>query len=95
MLDTEVVLLDVCKKEGLQQISWASKALSTNEAAARFVQVVADSVRKYGESKPAPGGALAWENGQIEALSVSEPDGMHRILMVSSISIRNSPKASA
>jgi hypothetical protein len=25
--DTEVILLDVCKKEGLQQISWASRPL--------------------------------------------------------------------
>jgi hypothetical protein len=83
MPDTEVILLDVCRKEGLQQISWASRALSTNEANAKFVQVVADGVQKYGESEPTPGGALAWEKGRIEALSVSEPDGTHRILMVS------------
>src|SRR5215210_1579733 len=83
MPDTEVVLLDVCKKEGLQQISWASRALSAQEATAKFVQVVAIGVQKYGESKPTPGGALAWDNGRIEVLSVSEEDGAHRILMVS------------
>ena len=83
MPDTEVILLDVCRKEGLQQISWASKALSANEATAKFVQVVTETVQKYGESEPTPEGALAWGNGRIEALSVSEPDGMHRILMVS------------
>lgn len=83
MPDTEVVLLDVCKTEGLQQISWASKALSANEAIAKFAQIVAEGVNKYGESKPTSEGALAWENGRIEAISVSEPDGNHRILMVS------------
>src|SRR5712664_1416918 len=83
MPDTEVILLDVCRKEGLQQISWVSRALSTNEATAKFVQVVTETVQKYGESKPTPEGALAWENGHIEALSVSEPNGTHRILMVS------------
>jgi len=83
MPDTEVILLDVCKKEGLQQISWVSRALSTNEAIAIFAQVVAEGAQKYGESKPTPEGALAWENGRIEALSVSEPNGTHRILMVS------------
>jgi hypothetical protein len=83
MPDTEVVLVDVCEKEGLQQISWASRALSSNDAIAKFAQIVAQGVQKYGESKPTPEGALAWENGRIEATSVSEPDGNHRILMVS------------
>src|SRR5215218_3819484 len=41
MPETEVISLDVCKKEGLQQINWASRALSTEEAAARFIQIVA------------------------------------------------------
>ena len=77
MPDTELVLLDVCKTEGLQQISWVSRALSANEAIAKFAQIVAISVHKYGESKPMPEGALAWENGRVEALSVSEPDGKH------------------
>src|SRR5215218_3118219 len=81
--DTEIISLDVCKKEGLQQISWASKALSKDDATAKFVQVVAEAVQKYGESEPTPLGALAWANGRVEAISVSEPDGMHRILMVS------------
>ena len=82
-VDTDVVSLDVCKTEGLQQISWASKALSKGEATAKFVQIVAEAVRKYGESEPTPLGALAWANGRVEAISVSESDGMHRILMVS------------
>ena len=83
MSDTEVVLVDVCKKEGLQQISWASKALSAENAAAKFVQIVAIGVQKYGESKSTAEGALTWENGRVQAISVSEPDGMHRVLMVS------------
>lgn len=83
MPDTDVVLLDVCKKEGLQQVSWASRALSTSEAAAKFTQIVALGVQKYGESKPTLEGSLAWENGRTEVISVSGSDGSHRILMVS------------
>ena len=83
MPDTELVQLDVCMREGLQQISWASRALSETEMTARFAQTVALGVQKYGESKPTPEGTLAWKNGRIETLSVSEPDGKHRILMVS------------
>ena len=83
MPDTELVLLDVCRKEGLQQISWASKALSANDAVAKFAQVVAQGVQKYGESKATPEGALSWENGRIQVVSVSESDGKHRLLMVS------------
>ena len=48
LVDTEVVLLDVCKKEGLQQVSWASKALSSEEATAKLAQLVALGVQKYG-----------------------------------------------
>ena len=81
--DTEVILLDVCKKEGLQQISWASRSLSTDEAVSKFIRILAVGGERYGESKPTSGGALGWENGRIEALSVSETDGTHRILMVS------------
>ena len=83
MADTEMVLLDVCKVEGLQQISWVSKALSANEAAAKFTQIVAQGVQKYGETKPTSDGALAWKDGRLEALSVSGNDGSHRVLMVS------------
>ena len=81
--DTEVILLDVCKKEGLQQISWASRSLSTDEAVSKFIRALALGGQRYGESKPTSGGALGWKNGRIEALSVSELDGTHRILMVS------------
>lgn len=81
--DTEIVLLDVCRTEGLQQVSWASRALSADEALSKFAQVVAQGVRKYGEAKSTAEGALAWNSGRVEALSVSEPDGKHRILMVS------------
>ena len=81
--DTEVILLDVCKKEGLQQISWASRSLQTDEAVSKFIRVLAVGGQRYGESKPTSGGALGWENGRIETISVSESDGTHRILMVS------------
>ena len=83
MRDTEIVLLDVCKTEGLQQISWVSNALSGEEATAKFAQIVAEGVRKYGESKHTSEGTVAWENRRVEAVSVAEPDGRHRILMVS------------
>jgi hypothetical protein len=81
--DTEVILLDVCKEEGLQQISWASRPLSTDEALSKFMRILAVGGQRYGESKPTSGGALGWENGRIEALIVSELDGTRRILMVS------------
>ncbi|MCK1326466.1 hypothetical protein ACVWZV_009427 [Bradyrhizobium sp. GM5.1] len=70
MPDTEVVSLDVCKKEGLQKISWASRAFSSSEAAAKFAQVVALGVQKCGEGKPTLEGSVSWENGRIEVLSV-------------------------
>lgn len=83
MPDTEVVSLDVCRSEGLQQVSWASRPLSSNDAATKFAQVVAIGVRRYGESKPTTDGGLMWQNGRVEVMSISQPEGKHRILMVS------------
>jgi hypothetical protein len=82
LANTEVVLLDVCKKEGLQQVSWASKALSFEEATAKLAQLVALGVQKYGDVKPSSEGALGWENGRTEIISVAETVGEYRILMV-------------
>lgn len=83
MPDTEVVSLDVCSSEGLQQVSSATRPLSSNDAATKFAQVVAIGVRRYGESKPTPDGGLTWQNGRVEVMSIAQPDGKHRILMVS------------
>jgi hypothetical protein len=82
LADTEVVLLDVCKKEGLQQVSWASKALSSEEATAKLVQLLALGVQKYGDAKPSGEGALGWENGRTEILRVAGTGGEYRVLMV-------------
>jgi hypothetical protein len=80
---TEVVLLDVCKKEGLQQVSWSSIALSPEQATAKLAQLVALGVQRYGEAKASGDGALGWEHGRTEIVRVTQIDGMHRILMVS------------
>jgi hypothetical protein len=82
LADTEVVLLDVCKKEGLQQLSWASKPLPSEEATAKLAQLVALGVQKHGEAKLGGEGALSWENGRIEIVRVAGMDGEYRILMV-------------
>lgn len=82
LADTDIVLLDVCKKEGLQQVSWAGKALSSEEASAKLVQLVALGVQKYGEAKPSDEGALGWDDGRIEILRVAGSGGEYRILMV-------------
>jgi len=58
LTDTEVILLDVCKKEGLQQISWASRSLSTDEAVSKFIRILAVGGERYGESKPTSGALL-------------------------------------
>lgn len=80
---TEVILIDVCKSEGLQQISWASKALSTDEAVLMLNRIANVGNQHFGGKASVEGGDISWDNGKTELRSVSESEGVHRILMVS------------
>jgi hypothetical protein len=64
LTDTGVILLDVCKKEGLQQISWASRSLSTDEA-----------VQNSSESSPQVIRGMEKANPPLEAHLVGKTAG--------------------
>jgi uncharacterized protein RhaS with RHS repeats len=47
--DTEEIVLEVCKKEGLQQIVWISRLLSAAEEHDKFEAILAEGMRRYGK----------------------------------------------
>src|SRR5262245_38940355 len=47
--DTERIILEVCKNEGLQQIVWITRFLSEAEEQERFETIFAEGVRQHGQ----------------------------------------------
>jgi len=81
---TEEIILEVCKKEGLQQIIWISKFLSDSEEHDALDSILAEGRRRYGQTEVEEGGFLRWNGGQITVAAGSNDQGLHRIFMVSS-----------
>jgi hypothetical protein len=81
--DTEEIVLEVCKKGGLQQIVWFSKSLSAAEEHDKLQSVLAEGTRRYGEAEIAERGIIHWNAGRITVATISDDQGLHRIVMVS------------
>src|SRR5262245_55186242 len=47
--DTDRIVLEVCKTEGLQQIVWISRFLSEAEERQKFEAIIAEGTRRHGE----------------------------------------------
>jgi hypothetical protein len=78
--DTEEIVLEVCKKEGLQQIVWISRFLSASEERDKLATVLAEGTRRYGKAEIAERGIIHWSAGRT---TISTDQGLHRIVMVS------------
>jgi hypothetical protein len=82
--DTEEIVLQVCKKEGLQQIIWISNFLSDSEEHAKLGSILEEATRRYGKAEVSEGGIIHWNRGQTMLAAVSNDQGLHRIFMASS-----------
>jgi hypothetical protein len=81
--DTEEIVLEICKKEGLQQIVWISRLLSASGQRDKLDAVVAEGNRRYGQAELEPRGVIHWSAGRTSALTISGDLGLRRIIMVS------------
>jgi hypothetical protein len=80
---TEEIVLQVCKNEGLQQIIWISKLLSTSEEHVMLEAIFAETTGRYGEPEAGEREAIRWNGGQTVLAAVSTDQGLHRIFMAS------------
>jgi hypothetical protein len=80
---TEEIVLQVCKHEGLQQIIWISKLLSTSEEHTMLESILAEGTRRYGKAEEGEQGGIQWNRGQTVLAGVSTNQGLHRIFMAS------------
>jgi hypothetical protein len=81
--DTEEIVLEVCKREGLQQIVWVSRFLSASEEHDKLGAILAEGIRRYGEPEIAEQGLIRWSAGRTMAATTSNDRGLGRIIMVS------------
>jgi hypothetical protein len=76
-------VLQVCQKEGLQQIVWITKFLSNSEEHTVLDSIFAEGDRRYGKAEAGERGTLRWNGGQTTVATVSNDQGLHRIFMAS------------
>jgi hypothetical protein len=82
-VDTQEVVLDVCRDEGLQRVVWVSRILSVPERTDLYEQLLTEGVRRHGASRPGPyPRSVIWSTGVL--LGVRETPGRgEQIVMVS------------
>ena len=81
--NTEEIVLEVCKNDGLQQIIWISRLLSETEERDRVQAILAEGMRRYGEAEISEQGVVNWSAGRTVLARTSDEQGLHRIVMVS------------
>jgi len=81
--DTDRVILEVCRDEGLQQVIWLSRPMSEAELPARFDAIYREGVRRLGQPRTDDAsGDVLWSSGQV-FLTVRATAGERRLAMVS------------
>jgi hypothetical protein len=82
--DTDRVVLEVCKDEGLQQVIWLSRPLSDAELQVRHAAILQEGVRRHGTPREgdAPG-TVAWPAARIFLSVRTSASEERRLLMVS------------
>ena len=82
--DTEEVVLEVCRDEGLQQVIWLSRPLSEAELPSRYDAIYREGVRRHGQplSAGAPG-MVVWPGERILLAVGGGAPGERRLAMVS------------
>lgn len=81
--DTEEVILEICKNEGLQQIVWIGQPLTDSEARIKKEIIVSEGVRRYGSPKTGARGIIEWLVSRTAMLESPVSPGVRRIIMVS------------
>jgi len=82
--DTDRVILEVCRDEGLQEVIWLSRPLSEEELPARYEAILREGVRRHGPPRSeAHSDIVAWPKGRT-LLAIGKPGpGGRRLVMLS------------
>lgn len=82
--DTDRVILEVCRDEGLQQVIWLSRPLSEAELPTRYEAIYREGVRRLGQPRTDDAsGDVLWSSGQVFLTVREATAGERRLAMVS------------
>lgn len=82
--DTDRVILEVCRDEGLQQVIWLSRRLSEEELSASYKAIVQEGIQRHGAPlEGAVPGTVAWPGSRMILTTRTLPSGEQRLVMVS------------
>ncbi|TGD92015.1 threonyl-trna synthetase [Methylobacterium nonmethylotrophicum] len=82
-IDTDEVILEVCRDEGLQQVIWLSRALSEAELPSRYEAIYQEGVRRYGQPQTEPGSeTVSWPSGRALLAVRKAVPGERRLTML-------------
>ena len=80
-IDTDEVILEVCRDEGLQQVIWVSRDFPEAELSARYEPIYQEGVRRHGEPvKDGRPETVVWSGGHT-LLAVRSVDGGRKRLV--------------
>ena len=80
--NTDEIVLEVCKNEGLQQVIWVSRLLSGGEMHERIEAIVEEGARRYGIADQSQRDVISWNDGRMKMTRISDK-GLYRVLMAS------------
>lgn len=82
-VDTDEIVLEVCRDEGLQQVIWLSRPLSNDELPSRYEAIYQEGVRRYGRPESAPGSeTVSWPSGRAFLAVTKGAPGARRLAML-------------
>jgi hypothetical protein len=83
--DTQEIVLEVCKDEGLQQVIWISRPLSAAELPSRYEVIYQEGVRRYGHPRDGTRPqTVLWPAGRTLLAIRKAAAGQQRLIMIAS-----------
>jgi hypothetical protein len=81
--DTQQVVLEICRDEGLQQVIWVSRNFPEAELPARYEPIYQEGVRRHGEPvKDSRSEIVVWPGGHTLLAIRSVEGGRKRLIMI-------------
>lgn len=81
--DTQQVVLEVCRDEGLQEVIWVSEPFPQTELAAKYDPIYREGVRRHGEPvKDRRPETVVWPGGHTLLAVRSVEGGRKRLIMI-------------
>jgi hypothetical protein len=81
--DTDEIVLEVCKNEGLQQILWFSRSLSASEERGKLDAILAEGRRRFGTADKIDQDLVTWTAGRTTVARIAGAQDQFRLIMIS------------